>query len=91
MRLIHRRSFSRFQDSRRAAAQRGPREPVATGNTAAPPWRKKARPRPGHRTAASTGSPKNNRDQAIGRSVGDGGTAPLEWGAISGAVPGGPR
>jgi hypothetical protein len=40
------------------------------------PWRSKARPRPRHRTAASTGSPKNNKYQAIGHSAGWG-TAPL--------------
>lgn len=56
-----------FQDVRRPAARGRADEAMATGNTAAPCWRPKARPRSRHRTAAPTGSPKNNRDQAIGR------------------------
>ena len=59
-----------FQDVRRPAARGRADEAMATGNTAAPCWRLKARPRSRHRTAAPTGSPKNNRDQAIGRSAG---------------------
>ena len=59
-----------FQDVRRPAAWGRADEAMATGNTAAPCWRLKARPRSRHRTAAPTGSPKNNRDQAIGRSAG---------------------
>ena len=71
-----------FQDVRRPAARCRADEAMATGNTAAPCWRSKARPRSRHRTAAPTGSPKNNRDQAIGRSAGSG-AAPLggcQWG-----------
>ncbi len=59
-----------FQDVRRPAAWGRADEAMVTGNTAAPCWRLKARPRSRHRTAAPTGSPKNNRDQAIGRSAG---------------------
>ena len=59
-----------FQDVRRPAAWGRADEAMVTGKTAAPCWRLKARPRSRHRTAAPTGSPKNNRDQAIGRSAG---------------------
>ena len=71
-----------FQDVRRPAARGRADEAMATGNTAAPCWRLKARPRSRHRTAAPTGSPKNNRDQAIGRSAGWGRspTGGCQWG-----------
>jgi hypothetical protein len=74
-----------FQDVRRPAARGRADEAMATGNTAAPCWRLKARPRSRHRTAAPTGSPKNNRDQAIS-GVPRGGAQP-HWGVVSGAAP----